>query len=260
MAEVYAEWNVGSHTVRKDTRVYRAAVFLFPKTRISSQDLVVVKIPLSSADYAPPDALVDACVAGDCVLYTGAGVSARSGFPGLQYFLENLLKWATTSALITKEAASTYYAGIEHNDLGAAADGIVGVLGAHGSALEEHLQTLFLGKATLSDAHQALSELPFCAGLTTNFDTLLEQSFASRNPRICTPRDSKILLEALHKREFFILKLYGDLSLPESVMMSPSQFEDAVRENEPFSRFMETLFFSKRFFLLAPAWKGLKII
>ena len=218
----------------------------------------MANIPASSVEYAPPSELVDACAAGECVLYAGAGLSARSGFPVYKSFLEELLRWATHENLIEAESASTYQAGIEDGDFGSAADGIVSDLSIHSSALEQYLRSIFLRTASLSDAHRILGELPFCAGLTTNFDTFLEQTFASRTARICTPRDFEALLEALHKRDFFILKLYGDLTRPETLMISPAQFEDVVREMQPFSRFMETLFFSKTILFVGASLEGIE--
>src|SRR5687767_3184545 len=121
-----------------------------------------------------PEALTEACASGDCVLYAGAGLSARVGFPTYQTFLEELLEWAKAKKLLAVQAASTYSAGIQHNDLGSAADGIVSDLHSHGNLLHQHLKETFLRTASLSDVHKILGRLPFAAGLTTNFDTLIE--------------------------------------------------------------------------------------
>jgi AAA domain, putative AbiEii toxin, Type IV TA system/SIR2-like domain len=213
-------------------------------------------IPL--ADPRPPDVLIDACVAGECVVYAGAGLSARAGFPTYGSFLEGLLEWATEEKLIGEEEASIYGAGIENSDFSAAADGMVNDLRVHGTALNTYLEQLFLRSAELSDAHRVLSDLPFGAALTTNWDTLVEQTFATRSGGLYTPRDAEQLLDALHKRGFFVIKLYGDLSRSETLMISPSQFGDAVRENIAFSRFMETLFFSKTILFIGASLEGIE--
>src|SRR6266700_1091215 len=123
----------------------------------------MANIPKSPNEYAPPSTLIEACAAGDCVVYAGAGLSARSGFPTYKFFLEDLVRWATAGKLINPDSASAYQAGIQSGDLGSAADGIVSDLATHETALQDHLRELFLRTASLSDAHKLLGELPLCA-------------------------------------------------------------------------------------------------
>ncbi|WP_263408832.1 SIR2 family NAD-dependent protein deacylase [Terriglobus tenax] len=62
----------------------------------------------------------------------------------------------------------------------------------------------------LHDALLTLDKLQFA--LTTNYDTIIERSFRTRDPDVpvCTFRDVGEVQRRLSKREFFILKAHGD--------------------------------------------------
>lgn len=92
--------------------------------------------------------------------------------------------------------------------------------------------------------------------LTTNFDNILEQTFESKP--VYTHLDTESLLEALSARKFFLLKLYGDLERPESVVVSPRQYEDSIVSNLAFSQFMENVFVSRTMFFLGASLEGIE--
>jgi predicted ATP-binding protein involved in virulence len=195
------------------------------------------------------------------VLFAGAGLSKRAGFPTWSDFVTGLLDWATEMKFVDEAWARSRRASIERGDGGAVADGIVDALQdqARNQALLNHyLLKIFTEPAKLSTAHTKLRNIKFCAALTTNFDNLLEQTFEKQNPRMYTPTDAEQLIEVLHKREFFILKLYGDLGRTETLMISPTQFEDAIGENLPFSKFIETLFLSKTLLFIGASLEGIE--
>ena len=54
----------------------------------------------------------------------------------------------------------------------------------------------------------------------------------------------------------FLLKLYGNLDQPDSVIFSPSDYQDLVRSNVAFSRFIEGLFFSRTMLFLGTVLKA----
>lgn len=206
----------------------------------------------------PPEPLIGACASGECVLFAGAGLSKRAGFPTWSKFVTDLLDWATENRFVDETWARSRRASIEKGDGGAVADGIVEALSGQQEVLDHYLRSIFIQPVKLSSAHNKLRSISFCAALTTNFDNLLEETFATQKPRIYTPRDADQLIEVLHKREFFILKLYGDLGRTETLMISPTQFEDAIGENLPFSQFMETLFLSKTLLFIGASLEGIE--
>jgi len=163
--------------------------------------------------------LIDACVANECVLFAGAGLSARAGFLTWVPFVRSLLNWCFEGGFIDESSAESHRAAIEKGDVGSVADGIVDALHGRENLLHEFLSETFATLTQLSDAHSILRKIKFSAALTTNFDDLIEKTFPDQNLNIYTPTDTQSLLEALHKRDFFILKLYGSLQRPETLMI-----------------------------------------
>ena len=196
----------------------------------------------------PPEDLVQACMESECVLYMGAGLSAQAGYPTWMSFVRGLLDWALENEFVEKSFGKSLRAAITAEQSDLVADSIVSELQAKGQEklLYEYLSGIFLkDPLQLPKAHHVLKTIPFSAALTTNFDGLLEQTYQDVGTRVYTPEDTEPLLEALTKREFFILKLYGTLERPETVLVAPAQYDDAVAGNLPFSQFMESLFFSR---------------
>jgi energy-coupling factor transporter ATP-binding protein EcfA2 len=208
-------------------------------------------------DPQPPAELLEVLRAGECVLFAGAGLSARAGLPLWRALVERLSEWAAERGLINSEIARANHDAILAGAAGEVADGIVAAARERGTDLQEFLEGAYGGEHPLSDVHRMLRNLPFSAALTTNFDGLLEQTFAAKNAALYTPADAEPLLVCLHKREFFLLKLFGDLARRGTLMLSPSQFDDAVRENMGFARFMEAVFVSRSLLFLGSSLEGI---
>ncbi len=56
---------------------------------------------------SPPDTLVEACLAGKCILFAGAGLSAQAGLPTWIPFVRGLLDWANKRQLIDTISADS---------------------------------------------------------------------------------------------------------------------------------------------------------
>ncbi|WP_295439081.1 AAA family ATPase [uncultured Thiodictyon sp.] len=110
----------------------------------------------------------------------------------------------------------------------------------------------------LPDRYSRLERLGLSAALTTTFDTLLERIFFRSPDSVLTPKDTEQLLAALSAKDFFIGKLYGRLTDPDSVMLSPSQYEEVVARNEGLGQFMESLFVSRTLLFLGCSLKGIQ--
>ncbi|MEO1699588.1 MAG: AAA family ATPase [Planctomycetota bacterium] len=120
------------------------------------------------------------------------------------------------------------------------------------------LREIFLAPGLTPPAtHALLRRVGATAALTTNFDTLLEQSLLSPNDRVYTPEDAESLLEALTQREFFVAKLYGQLGVSSSLLLAPSEYEDRIVGNRRFAEFMELLFASRTVFFVGCSLDGI---
>lgn len=105
---------------------------------------------------------------------------------------------------------------------------------------------------------QRLPQIGFSGVITTNFDDLLERSFSIPPGGIHTLADTGRLLEALSKNEFFLLKLYGDLERPDSVILTSARSRDAVIGNELFGQFLKSLFYSRTLLFAGKSLQGIE--
>ena len=207
----------------------------------------------------PPEELVQACLSGNCALYAGAGLSAQAGLPTWQALVRGLLDWATREQLVDAKLAESLRGALSARLWDLVADGIVSALRGREELLHGYLRQAFLAPSPRPpQAHRLLSQIPFCAALTTNFDDLLERTFADRRAPTYTQRDADALLQALTRRDFFIVKLYGTLAQPESVLLAPAQFRDALAGYSLFSKFIESLFVSRTILFIGSSLAGIE--
>jgi energy-coupling factor transporter ATP-binding protein EcfA2 len=229
-----------------------------------------------------PLTLIEECRKGECVLYVGGGLSAEPGGPTSQPFLKDLLDWTVQSKFVGKDLAQSYYAALKQHQIAHVADGVVSALQGREEALHKYLLATFSQESSLRPEYELITRIPFAAVITSNLDDRLEQAYASSAskaeasssrvpgsiprvsdpsssaPLVYTPADREQLLDALHKRDYFILKLYGTLQRPETVMVAQTQLEDALKENIAFSQFMESLFFSRTLLFIGTSLQAIE--
>jgi energy-coupling factor transporter ATP-binding protein EcfA2 len=214
-------------------------------------------LPPTEIDF-PPD-LIEQLRADNCILYAGSGLSAPAGLPAWQSFAEQLVDHARQAGLINEQDISFYDSALRDRKTDYVVDEVVGR--AEGPFMQEFLRTTFLGR-TPPAAHEVVRELPFAAALTTNFDDLLEQTFEERmkvaGSAALVPQDVEGLLSSYTRRAFFVLKLYGSLDRPDSVLVSPAQFDRAVSQNLSFHNFVENLFLSRTILFVGCSLEGIE--
>ena len=204
-----------------------------------------------------PAALVEACASRTCVAYVGAGLSARAGLPTWGPFVHSLLGHMRESGLINPSLADGLREALQQGQADLVADSLVS-LAQDRQLIYDFLRKTFLTDVRLPVEYQTLAEVPFSAVLTTNFDELLERTFGALRAPVYTHRDSPRLLEALSKREFFVLKLYGTLAQPDTVLVAPAQYQEAIAKNSLFAQFMGSLFASQTMFFVGCSLEGIE--
>ncbi len=157
----------------------------------------------------PPAELVQACVAGDCVLYVGSGLSVPAGLPTWRPMVGKLLDWAGREQIIGPVLMESLRQAMEFGETDLIADHVVASV--HSAKREGdligYLAEMMSAGARPSATHEMLRRINFSAVLTTNFDNLLEQAFVSSSKdRVFVPADTEMLLESLSKRRFFVLR------------------------------------------------------
>jgi hypothetical protein len=206
----------------------------------------------------PPPELVEACLANECILYAGGGLSSHVGLPLWKGFLSGMVEWASENNFIAPDTAQSYRAALAQGRLVAVSDGLMSDMEGHQEALHRYLASIYGRASQLSDRHSLLKRIPFSAVLTTNLDTLIEQTYKGLGAQVYTPHDGEALYGALSKREFFILKLYGTLERPDTVILAETQYTDTIRENLPFAQFIESLFFSRTLLFVGVSLDGIE--
>ena len=205
----------------------------------------------------PPE-LLDSIGAGECVLFAGAGLSARAGLPIWDQFLASLLEFGRSQQVLSPDYAASLEAALREGDRNSVADGLVTSF-TDRKMLQDFLRQSLPEGIPLSLAHGWLSQIAFSTIATSNYDTLLERAFPHFSESgLFTPKDAEPLLDALSQKRQFILKLYGIIERPETLIFAPLEYRETVSSNVSFGKFFEGLFFSRSFLFLGLSLEGIQ--
>jgi hypothetical protein len=169
---------------------------------------------------------------GNAAPFIGAGFSIGAGLPGWYDLISELAsrigyelpprKWVSGDALI--DAAQHYVNRQGVNNL---------VM-----FLKEKLDTA--GRAP-SAAHQALARLPISTVFTANYDDLLERAFKDVGRRVhVVVKDGSIAFMRRDPEVVNIVKLYGDLAQPETIVLTRRQYESFFLDRPQMIKLLET--------------------
>jgi len=188
--------------------------------------------PLKKETVTAPIELREEMIKGNCVLFIGPGLSVGAGLPGWYSLIDELAKrigyelppaqWVTGDALI--EAARVY----------------INEQGLHSlvNFLRGRLDT-----ATKSPtaAHQALARLPISLVFTANYDDLLERAYQDAGKRFhVVVRDSDIPFTHRDSDAVNIVKLFGDLDQPDTIVLARQQYEAFFLQQPQMIKLLET--------------------
>ena len=207
-----------------------------------------------------PQEVIDACLRNECVLFVGSGLSARAGIPTWGGFVEGLVDEAVALKLIGDDEAEHQRGALAVGEINAVADNAVSAFAQNREALFAYYRRTSTPSpdTPLPEVFNQLRQIPFAGILTTNYDELLSHAYAGSGLEALTPRDSERLLSLLSSgKEQFFLQLYGNLDRPDNVVFAPSDYQDLVRSNVAFSRFIEGLFFSRTMLFVGTSLEGL---
>jgi hypothetical protein len=169
---------------------------------------------------------------GNVCAFVGAGLSVGARLPGWYDLIAELsarigydlppMKYATGDALI--DAAQAY----------------VNREGLHAliSHLKDRLDTTGVQPTA---AHRALARLPISLVFTANFDDLLERAFRDAGKRVeVVVKDSSIPFMRRGPDTVNIVKLYGDLDQPETIVLARQQYESYFLQRPQMVKLLET--------------------
>lgn len=176
--------------------------------------------------------LKDSLNKGNVVAFVGAGLSIGAGLPGWYGLISDLARrigyelppaqWATGDALI--DAAQAYV-----NEQG---------LNSLVMFLKDRVDTT---DESPTAAHQALARLPIALTLTANYDDLLERAYRDAGKRVhVVVRDSDIPFMRREPDAVNIVKLYGDLNQPDTIVLARQQYEAFFLQRPQMIKLLET--------------------
>ena len=177
-----------------------------------------------------PNDLAKRLAEGSCILFAGSGLSAGAGFPTWKRFAGMLLERFGSGKELEYLRES-----LKQGDADSVVYNVVREVGQR-TVLIDYIRELFGRRIGPTDSHRILRKMGFRAALTSNWDSLLEATFPEA--QVLTPRSAEELQSRTLKREFFILKAYGDAARPESLLLSAHDFEKEVAANRAFLSFM----------------------
>lgn len=188
--------------------------------------------PKSTGSIAYSDSLLSAVEQGELVPFVGAGLSIGAGLPGWYDLIAELAnrsgqemppaKWASGDMLM--RIAQTY----------------VNQEGLHSliSVLKDRLDTTGIEPTA---AHRALARLPVNLVFTANYDNLLERAFREAGKRVeVVVNDGDVLFMQRGKDRVNVVKLYGDLNQPRTIVLAQSQGERFFQDRPALVSLLET--------------------
>ncbi|HLP47694.1 MAG TPA: AAA family ATPase [Candidatus Deferrimicrobium sp.] len=207
---------------------------------------------------APPEDLIQACVDNECILFAGLGLSAGSGMPTRNEFVEGFLEWAITDKIIEKKFGESLRPSLKQGDTELVVNAVYGQL-KNLDKLTRYLENIFLDPSRqLSKTHYLLKDIGFNAVLTSNIDNLLERTFDDFTDPIYTPEDSESFLNSLTKRKFFILKIRGKIEESRGLCVAQEVYKRSIAGNLHFLEVMESLFFSRTLLFIGLSFEGIE--
>ncbi|GAA0744693.1 SIR2 family protein [Gaetbulibacter jejuensis] len=198
----------------------------------------------------PPE-LIDSIKNGKCILFVGAGLSAkikrtnRKQLPLWGAFLSELLEWAKSKNAMFWNGPDEIEEIIKKGNYLLAAQELQECVTL--GEFSEFLNSVFRDlDVKPSETHKNIFKIPFRALLTTNYDNLLEGAYALTHsgqvPIKFTQEDLNTISSPLRSEEFFIFKIHGDVDRPESIILGSRSYNQILFRTPEYIHFLETLF------------------
>ena len=199
--------------------------------------------PSSAADLP---ALVNEVREGRCALFVGAGLSVAAGLPDWAGLMQRIV--ALTGKRNRPRATSTELRRLlRANRFAEVADQCRTILGRE--LFYEALRAELGRDVELPPVHRTIVETPYACVVTTNFDTLLEDAYASWGthglPKAPTSAELARLGTLLHDGGFFILKAHGSIDDDASMVFTAEDYRRIIHANPAFQSIFSALLLTR---------------
>ena len=117
-------------------------------------------------------------------------------------------------------------------------------------AINQKLVEEFTKDSHLTENHRLIAALPLSSVWTTNYDTLLEDAFREAHKRADVKVSPASLATTRPKRDVTIYKMHGDVSSPDSAVLTKEDYETYQLKRSLFSVALQGDLVSKTFLFL----------
>ncbi|MER9491577.1 AAA family ATPase [Mesorhizobium sp. M0320] len=185
-----------------------------------------------------PKELLAAISGGACALFWGAGLSAQAGYPSWREGISELIDQLDDKALKVKLRDA-----LDLERMSLVLESLATKLNA--ASRVRVLSRLWGSTRPATPAIDILAKLPFANVITSVWDPLVEQAFAPRKPTVVVGVSSERLSGLLTGESFFIVRLWGALAQPDSILFTANEYRAAVAGNSNFARYLASLALSQ---------------
>jgi energy-coupling factor transporter ATP-binding protein EcfA2 len=183
--------------------------------------------------------LVTACVSGNCVLFSGAGLGVPAGFPSWRQLLSRIVdqleetdpdsEWSGLRAMLSRGQEEEVADILKHR--------------SSPDQLVEFARNAARGprEPEIPPALALLAELNFRGVASTTWDGLVQRAFRFDDDAIVTSRGSIDVSRRLRDRSSFLVKPYGVLDDLSSLIFTHDEYKEAVVDHGAYAKFIGTL-------------------
>lgn len=174
---------------------------------------------------------------GDAAIFAGAGLSVSAGF----------VDWKG----LLKDLADELNLDIEQEyDLVSLAQFHVNAAVGNKYRLQKVLIENFTKDARPTPNHLTLARLPISTWWTTNFDQLIEEALRGAGKIVDVKWDVSHLSNTKPRRDAIVYKMHGDISLPDSAVLTRNDYETFEKERGAFTNALAGDLVSKTFLFI----------
>jgi hypothetical protein len=177
---------------------------------------------------------------GKCVLFVGAGLSVGAGLPNWEGLLRRLINHPMIDASIRQDLEA-YLAQKQFLFVGEVIKGQL-----NKTDYRNALRDTFKPAAGVvpQENHRLLTQLPFGAVITTNYDRLLETAFtnAGQELEMFTSVDPVPFTSIANRGNRYLLKAHGTAERPDTIILAQSDYDSIIFANPVYRDHLKSLF------------------
>lgn len=211
-----------------------------------NQDAVKVNPP-----FKIPPRLIDEILSERCVAFIGSGLSRGAGLPDWRGMMLQMLDWCERNNVSVNPRIDLEML-IERSQYLNAAEVIKHRMGKE--KFRRFMTEVFLhADLQPTENHVLLTQIPFSAIVTTNYDGLIEKGFAKADGSTLhtfTHADTAELSGAFTDGKPFLLKAHGSINRVETIILTRNDYRQIIYKNPAYRDFLKTLFKTRTIFFL----------